>query len=86
VVAAGTILGAEFYGLPESTTHVLSSGMAGTMAANGSGLPMAPSGPSRLSTTAPDSILFGAKLPRLELVDFQIAAEPTNQRATSSVT
>ena len=38
IVAAGTILGAEFYGLPVSTTHILSSGVAGTMAANGSGL------------------------------------------------
>ncbi|WP_456713335.1 inorganic phosphate transporter [Bradyrhizobium sp. USDA 4353] len=38
LVAAGTILGAEFYGLPVSTTHILSSGVAGTMAANGSGL------------------------------------------------
>jgi PiT family inorganic phosphate transporter len=41
IVAAGTILGAEFYGLPVSTTHILSSGVAGTMAANGSGLQMA---------------------------------------------
>jgi inorganic phosphate transporter, PiT family len=41
MVAAGTILGAEFYGLPVSTTHILSSGVAGTMAANGSGLQMA---------------------------------------------
>ena len=38
IVAAGTILGAEYYGLPVSTTHILSSGVAGTMAANGSGL------------------------------------------------
>jgi PiT family inorganic phosphate transporter len=38
IVAAVTILGAEFYGLPVSTTHILSSGVAGTMAANGSGL------------------------------------------------
>jgi inorganic phosphate transporter, PiT family len=29
---------ADVYGLPVSTTHVLSSGVAGTMAANGSGL------------------------------------------------
>ena len=29
---------ADIYGLPVSTTHVLSSGVAGTMAANGSGL------------------------------------------------
>jgi inorganic phosphate transporter, PiT family len=29
------------YGLPVSTTHVLSSGVAGTMAANGSGLQLA---------------------------------------------
>jgi PiT family inorganic phosphate transporter len=38
VVAAGTIAAADVYGLPVSTTHVLSSGVAGTMAANGSGL------------------------------------------------
>jgi len=31
-------LAAEVYGLPVSTTHILSSGVAGTMAANGSGL------------------------------------------------
>jgi inorganic phosphate transporter, PiT family len=35
VVAAGTIGLADAYGLPVSTTHVLSSGVAGTMAANG---------------------------------------------------
>jgi PiT family inorganic phosphate transporter len=38
MVAAGTIGLAEVYGLPVSTTHILSSGVAGTMAANGSGL------------------------------------------------
>jgi PiT family inorganic phosphate transporter len=38
LVAAATIFGAEFIGLPVSTTHILSSGVAGTMAANGSGL------------------------------------------------
>jgi PiT family inorganic phosphate transporter len=38
LVAAGTILAADRYGLPVSTTHVLSSGVAGTMAANRSGL------------------------------------------------
>jgi PiT family inorganic phosphate transporter len=38
LVAAGTIAVADVYGLPVSTTHVLSSGVAGTMAANGSGL------------------------------------------------
>lgn len=41
VVAAGTIAAADVFGLPVSTTHVLSSGVAGTMAANGSGLQMA---------------------------------------------
>ncbi|MBV8894076.1 MAG: inorganic phosphate transporter [Acidobacteria bacterium] len=40
LVAAGTIAGADMWGLPVSTTHVLSSGVAGTMAANGSGLQM----------------------------------------------
>jgi PiT family inorganic phosphate transporter len=33
-----TIGMADHMGLPVSTTHVLSSGVAGTMAANGSGL------------------------------------------------
>jgi len=38
LVAAVTIRVADIYGLPVSTTHVLSSGVAGTMAANRSGL------------------------------------------------
>ena len=41
VVAMLTIGAADIYGLPVSTTHVLSSGVAGTMAANRSGLQMA---------------------------------------------
>jgi inorganic phosphate transporter, PiT family len=41
ITAAATIAAADGYGLPVSTTHVLSSGIAGTMAANGSGLQMA---------------------------------------------
>lgn len=41
LVAAVTIGAADVFGLPVSTTHVLSSGVAGTMAANGSGLQMA---------------------------------------------
>jgi PiT family inorganic phosphate transporter len=38
LVAMCTILAADSYGLPVSTTHVLSSGVAGTMMANRSGL------------------------------------------------
>jgi inorganic phosphate transporter, PiT family len=38
LVAWGTIQAADIFGLPVSTTHVLSSGVAGTMAANGSGV------------------------------------------------
>jgi PiT family inorganic phosphate transporter len=38
LVAFGTIYTLAQYGLPVSTTHILSSGVAGTMAANGSGL------------------------------------------------
>jgi PiT family inorganic phosphate transporter len=41
LVAMATIGAADNFGLPVSTTHVLSSGVAGTMAANGSGLQMA---------------------------------------------
>jgi PiT family inorganic phosphate transporter len=33
-----TIEAADMWGLPVSTTHVLASGVAGTMVANGSGL------------------------------------------------
>jgi len=40
VVAMATIAGADVIGVPVSTTHVLSSGVAGTMAANRSGLQM----------------------------------------------
>ena len=38
LVSMFTILGATAYGLPVSTTHVVSSGIAGAMTANGSGL------------------------------------------------
>jgi PiT family inorganic phosphate transporter len=41
LVAAATISAADMFGLPVSTTHVLSSGVAGAMAANGAGLQMA---------------------------------------------
>ena len=40
LVAMATISAADNFGLPVSTTHVLSSGVAGTMAANRSGLQM----------------------------------------------
>ncbi|MGP8227065.1 MAG: inorganic phosphate transporter [Terracidiphilus sp.] len=41
LVAMATIFAANLWGLPVSTTHVLSSGVAGTMSANGSGLRLA---------------------------------------------
>jgi inorganic phosphate transporter, PiT family len=41
LVAMSTIAAADMFGLPVSTTHVLASGVAGTMAANKSGLQMA---------------------------------------------
>jgi inorganic phosphate transporter, PiT family len=41
ITAAATIAAADGFGLPVSTTNVLSSGIAGTMAANGSGLQLA---------------------------------------------
>jgi PiT family inorganic phosphate transporter len=41
LVAMATISAADNFGLPVSTTHVLSSGVAGTMAANRSGLQFA---------------------------------------------
>jgi PiT family inorganic phosphate transporter len=41
LVTMATISAADGFGLPVSTTHVLSSGVAGSMAANGSGLQLA---------------------------------------------
>jgi len=41
IPAMGTILAADYMGLPVSPTHVLSSGVEGTMWANKSGLQMA---------------------------------------------
>jgi PiT family inorganic phosphate transporter len=41
IVAACTIIAADNFHMPVSTTHVLSSGVAGTMLANGSGLQLA---------------------------------------------
>ncbi len=38
LVAAGTILAADQFGLPVSTTHILSSGVAGSSVASGAGL------------------------------------------------
>jgi PiT family inorganic phosphate transporter len=38
LVTMGTIFAANIWGLPVSTTHILSSSVAGTMTANGSGL------------------------------------------------
>ncbi len=38
LVAMSTIFAADQFGLPVSTTHVLASGVAGTMTANGSGI------------------------------------------------
>lgn len=38
LVAMSTIAAADIFGMPVSTTHVLSSGVAGTMVANGGGL------------------------------------------------
>jgi len=38
ITAMSTIAMADYMGVPVSTTHVLSSGVAGTMAANHSGL------------------------------------------------
>ena len=41
ITAMATIGAADAFGLPVSTTHVLSSGVAGTMTANRSGLQLA---------------------------------------------
>jgi PiT family inorganic phosphate transporter len=62
LVAMCTILAADHLSLPVSTTHVLSSGIAGTMAANRSGLQMETLRNVLLAwvLTLPVSVLLGA--------------------------
>ena len=62
LVAMATIIAADQYHLPVSTTHVLSSGIAGTMAANRSGLQMQTLRNLLLAwvLTLPVSVLLGA--------------------------
>jgi len=64
IVAALTIEAADHFGLPVSTTHVLSSGVAGTMAASGSGLQMETLKNIALSwvLTLPVTTLLGAAI------------------------
>src|ERR1700685_3178170 len=64
IVAAATILAADHFNLPVSTTHVLSSGVAGTMAANHSGLQMETLRNLLLAwvLTLPVTVLLGAGL------------------------
>jgi phosphate/sulfate permease len=57
LVAMATIFAADHYGLPVSTTQVLSSGVAGTMVANGSGAIYLASG-LWLNTSAINSLTF----------------------------
>jgi inorganic phosphate transporter, PiT family len=64
IVAFGTIEAADALGLPVSTTHILSSGIAGTMVANGAGI----QGPTVRNIllawvlTLPVCVLLGAAL------------------------
>ena len=64
MITACTIRLADIYGLPVSTTHVLSSGIAATMAANRSGLQKATLRNIRLAwvLTLPACMFFGGGL------------------------
>ena len=64
ITAMCTIGAADWFGLPVSTTHVLSSGVAGTMAANHSGLQMSTVRNLALAwvLTLPASICLAASL------------------------
>ena len=68
LVAMGTIFAADAYGLPVSTTHVLSSGVARTMAANGSAPPFRDSAGGtkpRLRASERAACMSGGRIPRL---------------------
>jgi PiT family inorganic phosphate transporter len=69
LVAMTTIGAADMFGLPVSTTHVLSSGIAGTMAANHSGLQMSTLRNIALAwlLTMPVCVFLGAALFALAL-------------------
>src|ERR1700735_2252663 len=64
ITAMATIGAADWFGLPVSTTHVLSSGVAGTMAANHSGIQMSTVRNLALAwiLTLPASICLSASL------------------------
>jgi PiT family inorganic phosphate transporter len=64
ITCAVTILSADTLGLPVSTTHVLSSGVAGTMFANHSGLQMSTVRSMLMAwvLTLPASILISGSL------------------------
>ena len=64
LVAMATIGAADSFGLPVSTTHVLSSGVAGSMAANRSGLQLATLRNLAMAwiLTLPVSVLLAAAL------------------------
>jgi inorganic phosphate transporter, PiT family len=64
ITAMATIGAADWFGLPVSTTHVLSSGVAGTMAANHSGLQLSTVRNLALAwvLTLPASIVLSASL------------------------
>jgi PiT family inorganic phosphate transporter len=64
ITAMFTIGAADWFGMPVSTTHVLSSGVAGTMAANRSGLQFATVRNLALAwlLTLPASIILSASL------------------------
>jgi PiT family inorganic phosphate transporter len=64
ITAMATIGAADWFGLPVSTTHVLSSGVAGTMAANHSGIQMSTVRNLALAwiLTLPASICLAASL------------------------
>ena len=64
IVTMATILGADHIGVPVSTTHILNSGVAGTMAANRSGLQLSTVRDIALAWifTLPASALLSASL------------------------
>lgn len=74
LVAMFTIMAADYLGLPVSTTHVLSSGIAGTMTANGFGLQVDTVRNIALAwiLTLPVSMLLGAILFEIGAVVVQV--------------
>ena len=84
LIAMATIIAADQFGMPVSTTHVLSSGIAGTMVANGSGFAVGYPPQHRHGLGLhPASRGFALRRPLLALPPARLAPKPCTPKRRS---